>query len=278
MWEDNTYINTYLNLRFVMPHGWSAAEDADIAELVGLGADVMAIAGNDLGEAFWDAMDVFVLIDMMAADPFTGINVQVLYERLRFPFTRITAEEYAQHSAAEIGAMGEAYIFDEPVRIGDYYWHSFSLALDAFGGAIVNRNFVNVQDGFARMIIITYNTMLPNPVDDLLARFSSLNDPPPPPEAFPEPPAPEPLDEALFGVWLWDMDEDYILFFYEEGWGVRGFYPDVDEFEWRTYPSDNHLIINIGFMNESWTYTIEGDVLTIESRQVVDFIFSYIRE
>ena len=278
-WVDNMYINEYLNLRFMMPHGWAAAYDEDIAELAGLGADVLAGAGHELSAEFWEAADILVLIDMLAADPFGGVSVQVIYERMVFPFNRLSEAEYIQRSISDIEPIGNAYALPGTTRIGDYDWHAVRFALDAFGGEVVNLSFVNIQDGFARMILITYNmAVVSSPADEILARFSSLDTPAPPPDEAPPAPEPEALDEALIGAWVWEQVESYILVFEADGQGVRGYYPDdLESFTWRTYPSDDHLIITLGFIQESWTYTIVGDVVTIDSRQVPGMTFSYVR-
>ncbi|MCL2588921.1 MAG: DUF4352 domain-containing protein, partial [Oscillospiraceae bacterium] len=70
------------------------------------------------------------------------------------------------------------------------------------------------------------------------------------------------MAEVLFGTWAWDVDGGYTYVFNADGTGTRGFAGDLETFEWHT--AGDHLMIG----NESWTFTIEGDTLTIDSRQV----------
>jgi hypothetical protein len=81
----------------------------------------------------------------------------------------------------------------------------------------------------------------------------------------------------LVDFWEWDVDAGYRLVFFHEGVGMRGFPGATEDFFWRT-EGDDHLLIEAGHLfEESWTFTIEGDVLTITSRQVDGLTWSYIR-
>ena len=267
IWDGDTYINEYLNMRFVMPMGWTVASDEEVADLAGFAADLFETYGQGLPDAFWDLAGVNTLIDMMAMDPFTGVNVQVAYERLVFPFRRATEIEFIQALTNNLESMGmRVRSIPGTTQIGDYTWHSIGTEMDVHGVTMAGRQFINIRDGFARVIILSFNAEL-NPVDMLLGRFTSLDIPPPPPPGH---------DEALVGVWAWDTDNSYAYIFEPDGHGMRGFYPDLDPFNWFTSDA-NHLILNFGFWHENWTYTIVGDVLTLDNRDVPGESFSYIR-
>ena len=85
-------------------------------------------------------------------------------------------------------------------------------------------------------------------------------------------------DEALVGTWAWDLEASYIYVFNEDGTGERGFPGHMTAFTWNT----NGSRLNFTFPGSSenyarrWTYTISGNILTLDSQQT-DEIYSYIR-
>ena len=82
-------------------------------------------------------------------------------------------------------------------------------------------------------------------------------------------------NEAFVGTWDWDMDDDYTYVFNADGTGTRGFSGNIIDFNWRT--EDGNLFIQAGFVIESWSYTIAGNVLTIDSNQIRGMRWSYVR-
>ncbi|MCL2401922.1 MAG: hypothetical protein FWC90_04695 [Oscillospiraceae bacterium] len=276
LWEGNVFTSEYLGLRFVMPFDWSAADDADIAGLMGVGADVMAISGIEIPGEFWDMFDLVAVFDMVAANPLTGTSVQIVFERLMFPLRGISTAEYVEATVHQLERAGISVNLDFPgtVRIGDYDWYSFGTVMEMpLGMVAYGRQFINVQDGFGRIIGITGNDPEAS-VNEVLAMIISLDDPIPE-QIIPEAVAAE-HTEALVGTWAWDEDGAYTYVFYADGRGTRGFPWMTEEFEWRT-EGDDHLMITTGIsiMVESWTFTISDDVLTIDSRQVPGLTFNY---
>ena len=82
------------------------------------------------------------------------------------------------------------------------------------------------------------------------------------------------VDEALVGTWDWDEGLGFIYIFNDDGTGSRGFPRDIVDFYWLTY--DGNLYITVNSKNESWSYIIIGDVLTLDSNQLHGIIYSYI--
>jgi len=91
---------------------------------------------------------------------------------------------------------------------------------------------------------------------------------------LPEQTTPDPL---LMGLWLWDEDSNYELYFGTDGRGERGFTTNraMEVFYWGTADGD-HLLIETDSKVESWTFTVTGNTLTIESRQIPGMVYSYI--
>jgi len=85
------------------------------------------------------------------------------------------------------------------------------------------------------------------------------------------------VSEALFGEWYWDENELYEYIFYADGTGWRGLPDWIEEFIW-TIPNDGHLRLFMSDgIREDWNYSVYEDVLTLESRQMANVRFSYLR-
>jgi len=87
----------------------------------------------------------------------------------------------------------------------------------------------------------------------------------------------------LTGTWAWDEDNSFIYIFNADGTGQRGFPLAMENFTWST----NGTRLNIDLLgelslfalrNERWTFSINGDVLTLESLQVDGMVFNYIKQ
>ena len=159
VWDDNVFTSDYLGFTFNMPASWVVATDAELQGIMELGAAVIG-EGAGITEDMWDAIGLTVFTDFMASNPLTGANVSLLYERLVFPATRMTAEDYIQVASEQMAELGwPLTIIPGTTRIGNYDWHSYSIVIDLMGIRMYNRTFLNIHDGFVRMIQITYSSM-----------------------------------------------------------------------------------------------------------------------
>lgn len=102
--EGEVYTNTTAGLKFTKPAAWVYSTDEELAALMDAGAEVVGI--EDLEEALEDTGTVY---DMMATDPTTGTNVNILYENLAKSFaSKMTEEQYVEvlrDQFANISAM-----------------------------------------------------------------------------------------------------------------------------------------------------------------------------
>ena len=265
-WDDHVFTSESLGLRFVLPANWMALSDAEIAQMRGLAAGAMGAAGVEIPE---DAAGE--IPDMQAVNPLTGSNIQINFYRGgrgRAP-SRDQAIELMTEGFDELGGM-DIRVIDTPgtTRIGAYDWYSFGTEIEMMGISASGYNFFNIYGGYLRVIIITVMTDFET-LEDFLPQFIGLDDP------IPEPPAAE-RAEALVGTWAWDVSEEFTYELNADGTGIRGIPGNTEEFEWHTEGND-HLIMDLGFQVESWTFTITDDVLTIDSRQVPGTTWSYIR-
>ena len=266
-WDGNIYINEYLHLRFAAPAGWHISCDNEIAENLGQQRDTMP-------DETWELFEEQVFVDMLATDMLTGTHVQLYYERLPRPLSRITSRDYLQQMI-DNDDSDTITIQAGTTRIGNYDWYSFASITEMLDTPVKVVHFVNVHQGIARVITVVHEASH-DPLSEILAMFTSLDQPAPP---TPDPtPSPDTIpDPALVGAWAWD---EYLSFIYEfnaDGTGRAGFYPEMDDITWVTFADDNYLIICFGFMTENWTYAIYEDTLSLESRAVPGTVDTFIR-
>ena len=171
IWQDNVWTSEYLGINLVLDEGWIYATDEEIAGVLGVGLDFMAVQGVEIDIDILEAMGS--MHDLMASNPETGANIQVVIERLVFPHNRMTVEQYMEAAAEGLQMVGMEVNFDFPgtTRIGNYDWHSYGSVMDMLGTEIFGRYFVNLQDGIARIIMFVYHEGSET-VEDMLRMFN----------------------------------------------------------------------------------------------------------
>ena len=77
----------------------------------------------------------------------------------------------------------------------------------------------------------------------------------------------------LVGTWSSDEDENFTLTFNEDGTGVEAYGAWTDEFTWST--SSGNLTLEFEEDDtEVWSYTIDGDTLTIVLEDEGELVFT----
>ena len=289
MWDGNIWTSEYLGLYFYLPEGWEFASDEEIVDILGLGsALILGAAGMAITDEFWEGINA-VLYDMLAFDLESGSNIQVLIERM--PSIDFGVREVIEYNAELLPHFGMNVNIDvEPRQIGGLEWEGFEAYMDEFGFRQDMTYYLRVVDGFAVAILVTTYNDYGKTVDDYLRLFGYIGDAPEPSweptgsirwdEMMDElrHPALEQPDDShpLVGTWEWNLDREFVYNFMADGTGTRGFPGAIESFTWET--SDDHLVIRLTLMDESWTFTISGDNLRIDSRQVAGMTWSYIRQ
>ena len=288
VWNGNIWLSEYIGLYFYLPQGWEHASDEEIVDLVGLGTAVLELsdAGMAVPDELWEMIDDHVLHDMMAIDLEQGSNIQVIIERL--PVLDIGIAEFFMHSADLLSQIGANVSRDlAPRQIGGLEWVGFEAYMDLLGFRQNMSYFMKVVDGFAILILVTTFDDDGGAVDNYLRFFGPIDNAPRPSwypvgsimsgEMMRLPELEQPYaNHPLIGTWAWDMDSGFVYNFLADGSGTRGFPGAIDSFTWDV--SDDHLVMRLALMDESWTFTIDGNVLRIDSRQVPGMSWSYIRQ
>jgi len=285
-WDGNVFTSDYLGLWIYISDDWVIATDEEIAEVLGIGAGMI---GDGSFDDLLTAMEFTTMYDILLSNINTGASIQIVYERLIFPNTRMTEIQYIAQLRPMMEMIGMEFIdVSGTTRIGEYDWFSYGTRTSMHGINIHGRYFVNISDGVARAIALTYTDFSESP-EDLLAMFGVIGTTPTPAPPF-VPSLPQfshPMQDTqstalanhpLLGAWYWDADEEYIYLFLDDGSGVRGFEDTFEFFTWSIGDDDSNLLIHIenNIFQESWTFTIDGKVLTLANRQFPDMVFNYI--
>ena len=287
VWNGNIWTSEYIGLYFYLPKGWEFASDVEIADMLGFDA---ATVSNGVGMAATDEFwEMAVLYDLWAFDLETATAVSVLIEKM--PDLDFGVEEFIEYNARLILQFETDVNTDvEPRQIGGFEWAGIEFYSDAISSRHNNSHFVRVVDGFAVVILVQTFDDYGDTVDNFLQLFGCIGDAPEPswepvgsimwgqmmdglrqyglekPDAY----------HPLVGTWEWDLDGRFVYSFFAGGNGTRGFGGETESFLWGS--SGDHLVIRLLFMDESWTFAISGDLLTIDSRQVAGLAWRYFRQ
>jgi len=144
VWNDNVFTNEYLGLQFEMPSDWTASTDLDV-------------------RALSDA-DIFGTI---ASSPDSNTSVHILFRRLNVLILGMNESDYMASVAEQAGVSFEPHGMR---RIGRYNWHSYQTVA---GGNHYGHYFINIDNGFVRVISLLYNDQSKS-LEELLDMFSPL--------------------------------------------------------------------------------------------------------
>ncbi len=133
-WEDNVFENEWLNMKFTIPAEWNIATDEEIAEILGVGAEIISKSSGGDSEALSEIANLKTSYGFMAADSSSKINAQLIYENLAMSIggTKITEEEYADivvDGLAKIEQMGYEELGRDTQEIAGKTFYHVKLSL-----------------------------------------------------------------------------------------------------------------------------------------------------
>lgn len=99
-WNDNVYKNNFLGLEFTLPEGWTYASNEEIAEIMGLGADIAFNNDEDMAEL----VNLTSIYYVFATDPNSGNSVSVFTEK---PLADVTMDYYMEQVKTQLEAVTE---------------------------------------------------------------------------------------------------------------------------------------------------------------------------
>lgn len=170
-WEGNTFTSEFANLRFEMPEGWNYASEEEMANIFGVGQDMMSEAGIGGSRTYTEMMSVY---DMMAADPITRTSIMLVYENLNFVVggNKITTADYTEILKANFTKMDLGYTFPKEAYEGQLGGESYTV-LEAHLPGAIQYYYFRKRENFMQCFTITlFGT---DTLEDLLACFSALD-------------------------------------------------------------------------------------------------------
>ena len=170
-WSGNVYTSNQLGLSFTKPDGWIIATDEEMAEIMGLGMDMI---GGEFTPEMLEMAGLTTIHDLVVSNPDTGAMVQIIAERLVFPNNRMSAPDYIDVVAEMLmETMGWEVNTDFPnMRLGTYTWYVYGTAAEIMPGFnIYGRYLVDVRDGFALTIQIVYSEVSES-AEEIIAMFN----------------------------------------------------------------------------------------------------------
>jgi len=164
VWEDDTFTSEYLGLEFELPEYWVMLDDEEMEQFFGVVFDDAAPAmGIEISDDVLDALGDGQFHDMFAIHPFSGSNVQIIFERNPMAML-ISEEDYIETMIEQLEEEGEVMgiefrdfeVAPSTTTIGNYEWESISVVMEMGPGAEMNsHSFINIQGPNVRIIIIT---------------------------------------------------------------------------------------------------------------------------
>lgn len=168
--EDNVYTSDFTGITFTAPDGWTYLTDAEIAELVNTNADAL------FNESFADAIaEMESFTEMMATDPKTGTNVNIVYENLATSGnTGISEEDYLNASMEQLQSaltgVTVKLVGSEDVTLCGANYLRAQLSTTASGISMTQYQYIRKISNY--MVIVTATITTGYEVADIEAMFS----------------------------------------------------------------------------------------------------------
>jgi len=168
-WDRRVFTSEHMGFRVELLPGWAAATDREMAALTG---ELAEEAGSTLQQR---AMQN-VTHDMVAANPGTGANIQIIYERLGSRAARqLSTFDYMELQIDSMRAEGGTNIVmsEDTVRIGAHDWGYLDSTMRMHGVTIHIRTFVTIYEGFGVAIMVMY-TNTSESIEEIMSMFGPL--------------------------------------------------------------------------------------------------------
>lgn len=157
IWEDNVYINEYLGLRCVLPDGFVAATDEEMAAVMGIGFDAI----SDDNEFRKKVAELKVIGDMMASDTANSRSITVSLENLKLSIggTNIDEAAYAEITRKQLEDLNESTNMDyetlEQTTVdlgGESY---LVMPVLSYGGQLRQEYYLRRVDEYMLIVLLT---------------------------------------------------------------------------------------------------------------------------
>jgi hypothetical protein len=170
---ENVYASEYANLMFSAPEDWQYASYEEMAEIMGVGLDVLQDSDQKVNQKL---LELKVIYDMMAVNSTTGSSVSVLYENLALSLggLRMTEEEYldiCQENLESIQELEYEFSGVTELQIGTDTYKAFIAELPDIGV----RQYYCARKVDKYMLCIIISIFGEDDVDTVLGHFSAFD-------------------------------------------------------------------------------------------------------
>ena len=153
--EGDVYKNEYLGFEFTKPTSWVYSTDEEIAEMVDLGAEM--IAGDKFEQALKNNPTVY---DMMVVDSITRTNLNIGYENLSKTLSsNITIEQYIEALKGQLADVSEMTVSFpetyETAKLGEVEFTKVVCSIKAQGVSMTQVYYLRKTDGYMSFVIVT---------------------------------------------------------------------------------------------------------------------------
>ncbi len=175
-WNGNTFENEWLDMAFEVPDDWYVAPEEEIADIIGMGAEVYAAATDGDADALAQLAELQMSYGFMVMAEDGALNSQLVYENLAMSGNKsITEEEYMDISleqALEVDVFGYELVERGTEEIAG---KTFTTAkLTGFDGAFCQDYYVYKQDKYMVCLIMSYFTELEDVSDEFISDIHTL--------------------------------------------------------------------------------------------------------
>lgn len=165
-WEDDTYENEFLGLKFNLPKGWTYSTQEEIAEMMSIGKELL----NDDQKAAAELAKLTSVYYINASNPATGDSVTILTEK---PLAKITAEEYIAQLKLQLQAL-ESMDYkiegDSEETVSGKKYETLSVTASVSGVEVSQKYYLREIDKYIVCIIVTSTSGQDN-IDTIMESF-----------------------------------------------------------------------------------------------------------
>lgn len=165
-WDNNIFTNEFLNIKFIIPEGYSRLSDEEILEKMNIGKEALEDEG-------YKVSDINTVYHLMATDNKTNENVILISEKAKYQ----TVNTYINTLKRQLSSMETIkYTLYDPKdeTVNGISFKTLEADGVTNGTSIKQKYLVQKNGDYITSVIITSNTGQ-NTIDSLQNSFSKLN-------------------------------------------------------------------------------------------------------
>lgn len=177
-WNENTFENEWLNMKFEVPADWIIATDEEIAALMGVGAEIVSESQDMDSEAYASIAELTTSYGFMASSSTGMPSAQLMYENLLLTLgaSDMTEEEYAQiliDNLTQVEDYGYEVLNQGTIDLGGKPFYFIEMSV--MDGQANQNYYMAKQDNYMSSIIFTYDEASKSSKDEFINAISAIN-------------------------------------------------------------------------------------------------------